>query len=326
MDSLNAWLVCIAITLVAGCGTTGGTRSERRARPIDVASADVAAEVGDASAAATATSDAPASTETPDTEPPASPPAPVADAAPAVCSDETRASGAVQVALEHAERAARIARAHLADCRFEAARCGAESADQPDGARCVVDVASRYDAWQVKVHPRALDGAPRWFEANLDRSASAPPLRFWASASTWAVGRRQAVVVGGVDGHISHTHGGEPAQISNAEFLFRSTANGPLRIEARRVEWLTGGGCEVPSDVQSTPIVAGLTIGDGAARSPQVTIGPGDVTVLVWFDRQPGYYAYCDRFVARVTFDVGGETIVAAAEWIVTSRQPLRNR
>lgn len=128
-----------------------------------------------------------------------------------------------------------------------------------------------------------------------------------------------------VDGHTSHTHGGALARVGDAELLIRNGSSAPLRVSARRVEWLTSGACDVPTEVRATPRLAGLTLGDGAAQAPEVVVPPSaSSTVTVWFAPQDAYDSYCDRFVARVTLDVDGETFVVVAEWEVTRREPMR--
>ena len=179
--------------------------------------------------------------------------------------------------------------------------------------------------FQVRVQPRAIAGAPRWIDASLDANAPDPPARFYVGASTWAVGRSSSLVVGGVDGRISHTHGGESAHVGCAQLSIRNGSATALRVTARRVEWLTSSSCEVPSAVRAQPALAGLTLDRGESQAPAVTIAPSALAAVnVWFAPQPAYYSYCDRFAARVTLDVAGETIVAIAEWEVVRREPLR--
>lgn len=179
--------------------------------------------------------------------------------------------------------------------------------------------------FQIRVRPRALAGAPRWIDASLDATAADPPSRFYVGASTWATGRNPWLVIGGVDEHISHTHGGEPAHIGHAALSIRNGSGTPLRVTAQRVEWLTSGSCEVPSEVRAQPELAGLTLEGSDGRAPEVIVAPRtSAKVTVWFAPQPAYYSYCDRFTARVTLDVGGEPLVAVAEWEVSRRDPMR--
>lgn len=252
-------------------------------------------------------------------------PSTVSAAASDPCAEDGAAARAVRVTLAHAQREG-IAHAALADCSFDAAHCGAEPeppAEGADGARCVVVVQAESADFQLRVRPRALTGSPRWIDATLDANAADPPTRFYVGASTWAVGRRAELVLGGVDGHISHTHGGQPARVDHAELAIRNGTLAPLRVTARRVEWLTSGTCTVPSEVRAEPRVAGLTLAGGGARAPEVSIAAGaQADLSVWFAPQSAYYAYCDRFAARVTLDVSGETIVTVAEWEVSSRAP----
>jgi hypothetical protein len=179
--------------------------------------------------------------------------------------------------------------------------------------------------WNVTVRPRVASGAPRWLEATVEAPATAAPVRMWISASTWALAARTPVVVGGVDGRVSHTHGGEAARVGDASFLVRNPTAAPLRISARRVEWLTSPTCEGPFEARATPTVAGLTVGDADSQTRVATVPPGESPVAVWFAVQPAYYAYCDRFAARVTFVLGGEPVVVTAETLVARREPLRH-
>lgn len=250
---------------------------------------------------------------------------------PADCADAARARRAVAVALGAATAAG--VRATLLDgCAFDADRChetgdeASADAGQPnDGARCVVDVDTMGGYFAIRVQPRAQSDAPRFVEVNVDAGAR-EALRTWVSASAWAVGRRSDVVVGGVDGRASHTHGGEPAHIGRAVFEVWNRGARPVSVSVARLAWLTAASCDGPLSMRARPAVAGLTIEDGTTQTARVTIAPGRATLTVWFAVQPAYYAYCDRFAARATFDVGGEAITSTAEQIVMRREPLRRR
>lgn len=125
---------------------------------------------------------------------------------------------------------------------------------------------------EVRVIPKAQQGAPRWIDATFDAGPTNPPRRFYVGASTWAVGQRHAFAAGGIDGHISHMHGGPAARVGDASILIRNNSDAPLRVSARRVEWLASGSCEVPSEVRERPRLAGLTVGNGEVQAPEVVV------------------------------------------------------
>lgn len=248
---------------------------------------------------------------------------------PADCADHARAERAVAFALDHAV-AAGVSRDVLDGCAFAASRCGDAPDEEPEGAprgapACVVAVDVSYGLWRVEIRPAARDGAPRWLEVTLDAALTLPPARTWISASTTALAPRRRVVVRGEDQRRSHAHGGEPATVGGARFSIRNDGPAPLRVAVRRVEWLTSPSCDGPFEVRATPRVAGLAIDDGPTER-SVRVPTGDSSVEVEFEAQPAYYAYCDRFAARVTFDVEGEAVRASAEWLIARREPLSRR
>jgi hypothetical protein len=241
------------------------------------------------------------------------------------CGDRARAERAVGLALAHAVEAG-VSRAHLEGCSFEPARCGdSPSGPEPDARACTVSVDVSYGVWRVEVRPAARGGAPRWLEVTLDEALTLPPARTWVSASTTAVSPRRHVVIRGEEQRRSHAHGGEPASVGSARFEIRHDGPGPLRVSVRRVEWLTSPTCDGAFVVRATPRASGLALDDGAPAA-SVHVPPGTTTVEVEFDAQSAYYAYCDRFAARVTFDVEGERVRATAEWLIARREPLSRR
>jgi hypothetical protein len=238
------------------------------------------------------------------------------------------AARAVEITLAHAVRQG-IPRAVLAGCAFDPAHCGPPNTglERPanDGAWCIVEIHSMSDFFQIKVWPRAVDGAPRWIDAAVDANATDPPGRFYVGASTWALGRRQHIIAAGVDGRTSHTHGGDSAHVDETSIYVRNDTTTPLRVRARRLEWMTSGSCEVPTEVRARPHVTGISLEDSYTPVPEVAIAPGTaVTIRVSFDPQPAYYTYCDRFAARVTLDVGGESLAPIVETQVSRREPSR--
>jgi hypothetical protein len=311
--SASACGIALALASLGACAGSSGTTDEAPAR-VDALSPRVTSGERHEEEPRTGESEPPQVSE-------ATSETPAADA-PAACSDEARAARAVAATLAHAESEGGVAPAHLAGCAFDAARCDAEQVAEPDGARCVVDVRTDYGRWQVTVHPAIANGAPRSIDASL-AAVSEPPGRMWISSSTWAVARRSAIVVAGVDGRAGHTHGGDAARVGSAHFLVRNDTGAPLRVAARRVDWLTAHSCLGPLEERARPRIAGLAVEGSASEASHLVLPAGESRFSVRFEPQAAYYTHCDRFAARVTLDVGGEMLVVTAETLVSRREPV---
>jgi hypothetical protein len=256
-------------------------------------------------------------------DPPADPPAD----APPTCADRARIERAVALAIAYASEHG-IASEHLADCVPARAVCADPEAPAlvpPDRAsECTIHVSTRYELFTIDVFLGRRDGAPRSFEAVVERQVVAPPARFSASASTSALSADGRIAISGVTSRTRHTHGGDAARIGTAEFEIENGSNAPMVVGVRRIEWLAEHSCDVPSQVRATPALGGL-LAEGASSSTRtVTLAPGRTNVTVGFASQDAYYSYCDRFAARVTFTAGAHTLVATAEWEVTRVEPHR--
>lgn len=139
------------------------------------------------------------------------------------------------------------------------------------------------------------------------------------------------LVIRGVDGHASHTHGGPPAQLGHVGFVFENRGRQAQRVTVRDIEFLRGSGScdQAPQQVVSHPKSGGILLDDGTMResAPQVEIAPGaTVAGTVGFVAVPAYYTWCDRFAFRVVFQIGKTRIGVVSEVHVTRREPLRPR
>ena len=239
-------------------------------------------------------------------------PDPQADSLPASCGDTLRVRRASQISLE-AARAAGVLPAHLADCDIATAHCGERRWDQAVGEppdRCAIEVSIASERYEVRIAPAARDGAPIGIEAWIGEEATGQPGRLDVTVTRWAVSSDGLVLVRGVPRQVSHTHGGEPAHIGYASYRVTSRSGTALPVRVTRAEWLDTGN---ERDVTAEP----LTIS---------TLAPNATTELeVGFASQSAYATWSERFATRITFDVGGRTLVATVEHHVFRRDPIRH-
>ncbi|MCB9601621.1 MAG: hypothetical protein H6721_00915 [Sandaracinus sp.] len=171
---------------------------------------------------------------------------------------------------------------------------------------------------ELRFVPAATTGAPDHVEAFV---ADGEVGRVWIGGSTWALG--PGVRLRGLEGHARHTHGGDAAEIGHVEFEL--TLERAARLRVREAVWLTSPTCE-PDFTERAQLGAGHLYVPPATESVPgdegVELAPGTHRVTVGFPSQPAYYAYCDRFAARVAFDVGGTSMEAQAEVMVTRVEP----
>lgn len=151
----------------------------------------------------------------------------------------------------------------------------------------------------------------------------------WTDATTSATAAGGKFVIRGVTQHAIHTHGGAPAQIGHASFVFENRSDKPRRVSVIDIEFLRGNkNCEhAPQTVVSHPKSGGILLADGKQResAPQVEVKAGaTVNATVGFVAVPAYYVYCDRFALRIHFQVDGEKVAVIDEVNVTREEPLR--
>ena len=158
----------------------------------------------------------------------------------------------------------------------------------------------------------------------FDKSSSG-----WTDATTQAVATRSKFEIHGVTGQARHIHGGPPAQLGHASFVFANRGNQERRVSVIDIEFLQGSkDCDhPPSKIVSHPKSGGILLSDGKQRqsSPEVTVKAGaTVEATVGFTTVPAYYVYCDRFAFRVYFQVDGEKLAVIDEVNITRVEPLR--
>lgn len=152
----------------------------------------------------------------------------------------------------------------------------------------------------------------------------------WNDATTQATAPRSQFVIHGVSGTARHTHGGAPAQIGNARFLFANWGDKPRRVSVVAIEFLRGNkDCDhPPTKVESHPKSGGILLEDDNHRASalQVVVAAGaTVNASVGFTSVPAYYVYCDRFAFRFHFQVDDEKVTVIDEVNVTRMEPLRH-
>ncbi|MCA9611339.1 MAG: hypothetical protein KC586_01140 [Myxococcales bacterium] len=181
-----------------------------------------------------------------------------------------------------------------------------------------VQVRAIDERYELRFVPTPATGAPDHVEAFV---ADGEVGRVWVGASTWAIA--SGARLRGLEGHARHTHGGDAAEIGDVDFEL--TLERPTRLRVREVVWLTSPTCE-PDFTERARLGAGHLYVPPATRSVPgdegVELAAGTHRVTVGFPSQPAYYAYCDRFAARVVFDVGGTSMEARAEVMVTRMEP----
>jgi hypothetical protein len=89
--------------------------------------------------------------------------------------------------------------------------------------------------------------------------------RGWTDATTSATAVRSKFEIRGVSGTARHTHGGAPAQLGHARFVFANHDEKPHRVSVVDIEFLQGiKGCEQPpAKVVSHPKSGGILLADG---------------------------------------------------------------
>lgn len=153
----------------------------------------------------------------------------------------------------------------------------------------------------------------------------------WTDATTSATTVRSQFTVRGVTGHARHTHGGPPAQLGHARFVFENRGSKSRWISVLDIEFLQGvKDCDhPPRKVVSHPKPAGILLTDGAQResAPRVEVKAGaTVEAIVGFPAVPAYYVFCDRFAFLVHFQVDDEKLAVVDEVNITRVEPLRPR
>ena len=135
----------------------------------------------------------------------------------------------------------------------------------------------------------------------------------------------------GVTGNAWHIHGGAPASLGHAEFVFENRGDKPRKVTVTDVEFLRGNkDCEhAPHQVVSHPKFGGIWLNDSVQResTTEVVVKPGaSQSGAVGFTSVSAYYVYCDRFSFRVHFLVDGVPVVVTDEVVITREEPLRPR
>ena len=153
----------------------------------------------------------------------------------------------------------------------------------------------------------------------------------WTDATTQAVATRSKFEIHGVTGQAMHTHGGPPAQLGHASFIFANRGDQARHVSVVDIEFLQGSkDCDhPPSKIVSHPKSGGILLSDGKQRqsAPEVEVKAGaTVEATVGFTAVLAYYAYCDRFAFRVYFHVDGEKLAVIDEVNITREEPLRRR
>jgi len=153
--------------------------------------------------------------------------------------------------------------------------------------------------------------------------------RGWTDATTSATAVRSKLEIRGVSGTARHTHGGAPAQLGHARFVFANHDEKSHRVSVVDIEFLQGiRSCDhSPNKVVSHPKSGGILLADGTQQesAARVEVKAGaTVEATVGFASVPAYYVYCDRFAFRVHFQVDGEKIAVIDEINITRMEPLR--
>jgi hypothetical protein len=235
----------------------------------------------------------------------------------ASCERTDRLARAVRLAIGDA-RLAGVDERHLAGCADTAPTCAGWQVDLPDASadrsRCEARVVPYEQALRVHLFPAPRHGAPVSIETNVGPEAIRSGYHTVVEASDWAEPSDGSLRAAGVSRHVSHTHGGDPARISGAEIAVWNRTPSPIPLSVRRVEWLTSGSCETPSERRAEPPPLGI--------EPAVLAPGGPTRVAIWFEPQPAYQAHCDRFAVRATLDAGGRSVTVTSEVRVSRREP----
>ncbi len=155
-------------------------------------------------------------------------------------------------------------------------------------------------------HPAgAPDGAPGEAKRSLSTETTTPD---------------GEMTLRGLDGSASHTHGGDPAHLSDCRFEVVNRGVRSRIVNADAIEFLG------PPREAGSLKPRGLLVEGGAQTesAPSITIAAG-VTATVILDFAPAvdaYESWNERFAFRVRFRVDGVPLSVVAETHVKRRQP----
>lgn len=160
-------------------------------------------------------------------------------------------------------------------------------------------------------------------------AALVKPSRGWKDATTRVTSAQGRFEIHGLAGEARHLHGGPPAQLGHARFVFLNRGDAPRRVSVVDIEFLQNvKDCEnPPSKTVAHPKSGGILLEDGVQResAAQVEVkANATVEATVGFAAVPAYYVYCDRFAFRVHFLIDGEKLAVIDEVTLTREEPLR--
>jgi hypothetical protein len=198
------------------------------------------------------------------------------------------------------------------ECDVEKAACGTLPLQQTmPPLTCTITLHEQL----LRIERPAGDDTPRSLQAWADFEVvyvQMPDLTRTSASRVEVDGK--PVVIAGVTSRERHEHGGDAAKIGGADFVAHNPHARPLRLRVLGIEFLRDFECGLPNEVKARP-------------KPTVVpkqLAPGQSEIVVGFAAQDAYQAHCDRFATRVTFEVEGKTIAAAAEHEVMRFEPLR--